>query len=630
MCGICGIVNNHSQHPVSPDLLTKMTDTLTHRGPDEAGFFVKGNVGLGMRRLKIIDLFTGKQPIFNEDRTVSVVLNGEIYNYVELRADLEKRGHHFYTRSDTEVIVHLYEQYGEDFLAHLNGMFAIGLWDDAAQKLLLARDRLGEKPLYYTLEDQGIRFASELKAFLADPDFPREIDPAAIYHYFTYIAVPAPHTIYRQVRKLRPGHYLRYQSGRAEIVKYWDVHFDPQHHWSEAYVCEQLRALLTASLRQRLRCDVPFGAFLSGGIDSTVVVGLMSEILAEPVQTFSIGFKEDRYNELDYARQVAERFGTKHHEFIVAPTAVGLLDKLIWHFDEPFAGPSAIPTYFVSKLARKYVTVVLTGDGGDEVFLGYDRYQRMLRRRKFTWLPMPVRRLLAKQIGDRLPAGAYGKRYLQSMGLDDMYYYNVYLTEYWKRQMFSPDFLQSIPGCDSFSVVEHSVPDRSQEYLSRLNYFDLQYYLSDNVLVKVDRMTMANSLESRALFLDHRIVEFAAKIPTRLKMKNGVTKYILRQSCRDLLPPAIRNRGKWGFALPVDEWFRGELRELITEKVEATRQDGMFNYPFLAGILREHLSGRRDHYQPLWAFLILQKWFEVFSDKFPAGPLFTSSEWGIE
>ena len=612
MCGICGIIRSHRENPVAPVALKKMTNSLIHRGPDDAGFYVNGNVGLAMRRLQVIDLETGQQPVFNEDKSVAVVQNGEIYNYLELRERLIQKGHRFYTKSDTEVIVHLYEEYGEDFLQHLNGMFAIALWDGATQKLILARDRLGEKPLYYFQNDSGIAFASELKALAVLPDFPREINHEAIYHYFSFLVVSAPKTMYRGVKKLRPAHYLRFQNGRTEIRRYWDVRFDPQHHWSEEMACEQLKELLIRSIRQRIRSDVPFGAFLSGGIDSSIVVALMSEVLDEPVKTFSIGFEEDRYNELNYARQIADKYHTEHHELVVKPSAIDLLDKLVWHFDEPFAGPSAIPTYIVSKMAREHVTVVLTGDGGDEVFLGYGRYLEMLERQKYNRIPAPLRKLLGG-VGGLLPQRAYGKGLLQSLGQDDFHYYTVGLSQFFKPKLFTRDFLQQLSGVDSFSVVSDALLDDSHEYLTRLNALDMKHYLPENVLVKVDRMSMANSLETRALFLDHEIVEFAAKIPTHLKIKNGVTKYILKQSVRDLLPPEIVNRGKWGFALPVDEWFRGELREMIREKIDAVQKSEMFNHTYLSAILDEHTSRRRDHSYLLWSFLMLQKWFDAFT-----------------
>ncbi len=589
-----------------------MSDVLRHRGPDSEGFYFNQQVGLGMRRLKVIDLTTGSQPIFNEDKTLVVVLNGEIYNYLELRKLLRDNGHRFYTQSDTEVLVHLYEDYGENFLSFLNGMFAVALWDDKQKKLILARDRIGEKPLHYMITNQSISFSSEIKSFLIDKHFMRKLDSEALYHYFSFNAIPAPHTIFEGVKKLYPGHYLVYQFGNFKIVKYWDFEYDPQYHWTEEYISEQLQEILTRSVQQRVRSDVPFGAFLSGGIDSSVVVGLMSSILEEPVKTFSIGFEEDRYNELGYARLVAKKFSTDHHEVIVRPSAIDILDKLIWHFDEPFAGPSAIPTYFVSELARKYVTVVLTGDGGDEVFLGYDRYIRMLKRRKFSALPEKIKYFLARMIGDKLPHGAYGKIFLQALSLDDIHYFTVGLSENQKKSLFSADFLKTLDGLDSFKIIESHVLNDSVEYLSKFNYFDFKSYLPNDVLVKVDRMAMANSLETRCLFLDHEIIEFGAKIPVELKLKGLSTKYILKKSMRKFLPEPIMDRGKWGFALPVDVWFRNELRDLIIEEVEKVKHSGIFNYNYLSMILKEHLSGRRNHQRLLWAFLIFQLWYDNF------------------
>ena len=608
MCGIAGIVQNDMDRPVPCGVINLMCEVMRHRGPDEEGYFVNKNVALGMRRLKVIDLSTGSQPVFNEDRTIVTVFNGEIYNFRRLKSLLQCKGHSFSTESDTEVIVHLYEEYGEDFLRHLNGMFAIALWDDRRKTLLLARDRLGEKPLHYAVTDEGIIFSSEIKSILS-AGIDREIDYEALYHYFSFICVPAPLTIFKNVKKLHPGHYLKYRDGKTEIRKYWELKYEPDFSRSEEEFSAELRALMSRSIRDRLISDVPLGAFLSGGIDSTVVVGLMSEAMDRPVKTFSIGFKEDKYNELEYARIAAKRFKTEHHEFVVEARSVDLLEELVWHFDEPFAGPSAVPTYIVSKLARQFVTVVLTGDGGDEIFGGYDSYRERLKRKKLSLLPSPVKEFISRRAGS-LPGHFKGKGFLESLAVDEARLHFAGRGEQWKRDLFSGDFYGNLRSPDSFDLARGHLLNDSAEYLSRFMYLDTKFYLPDNVLVKVDRMSMANSLETRALFLDHEIVEFAARIPAGLKLNKNASKYILKKSAGDLIPPEIMNRNKWGFALPVDVWFRGELKGIIGEAVERSKKGGIFNHDYLKARLDEHLSGGRNHQRLLWAYMIFDLWQE--------------------
>jgi len=587
MCGIAGVVNTDSGNAVSPEIVRTMNDVIRHRGPDEDGFYVEGNVGLGMRRLNIIDLVTGSQPIFNEDRTVVTVFNGEIYNYRKLRKDLLAKGHRFSTNADTEVIVHLYEEYGEEFLKHLNGMFGVAVWDTRTRTLILARDRLGEKPLHYAVTDDGLAFGSEIKSILTLPGFEKRINREALYHYFTFICVPAPLTIFEGIRKLRPGHYLTFKNGQVATRPYWTVRHEPDFSKSEAEFCSELRGLCTESIRDRVISDVPLGAFLSGGIDSTVVVGLMSEVMNEPVKTFSIGFQEDKYNELKYARAVADRFKTEHHEFVVEPNALDLVERIAWHFDEPFGGPSAIPTFIVSELARRFVTVVLTGDGGDEIFGGYDSYPHALSRKKLAHIPRWLKVALARGIGDRLPDTARGKRFLQSLPLAETYHHSIGLSEMTKQRLFSEEFRREVAGLDSYSIVEH------------------------NVLVKVDRMSMANSLETRALFLDHEVAELAATMPARMKINGDISKYVLKKSMDDLIPESVKNRPKWGFALPVDMWFRGDLKDLITEVVKKSRSSGFFDSAFLEQKLAEHLAGQRNHQRVLWSLMMFDLWYEA-------------------
>lgn len=610
MCGIAGIIRRADNAGTLRDTVKSMCDIMIYRGPDEGGYYSDGNIALGMRRLKIIDLSSGSQPIYNEDKTVVTVFNGEIYNYLRLRDMLKSKGHRFHTNSDTEVIVHLYEEYGENFPVHLNGMFAIALWDTAKKTLLLARDRLGEKPLHYAHTGDAFLFSSEIKSILVAGAVKKEMNYEALYHYFSLICIPGSHTIYRGIKKLLPGHYLKFQDNRVEVKRYWDVKYEPDFDKSEEDFCRELRELMTNSLRDRLISDVPLGAFLSGGIDSSVVVGLMSSIVEKPIKTFSIGFKEDKYNELKYARIVAKKFKTDHHELIVEPKAADLLEKLVWHFDEPFGGPSAIPTYIVSQLAKKHVTVILTGDGGDEIFGGYDSYIERLKRRKLNLLPGLIRKTVSHGIGDLLPESARGKAFLQSLALDEPYLHFTGLTEQWKKNLFSKDFLGRVGELDTFKMAEEYLLDGSSEYLSQYLYMDTKTYLPDNVLVKVDRMSMANSLETRTLFLDHDIVEFAAKIPDGLKINGSTTKYILKKAMSDIIPEEILNRDKWGFALPVDVWFRGELKDLISEAVEKSKAGDIFNYNYLKSRLDEHLKGKRNHQRLLWAFMMFQLWYE--------------------
>lgn len=610
MCGIAGIINKSK--PAPKEIIQKMCDVMKHRGPDEEGFYIKSNVALGMRRLKVIDISSGSQPIFNEDKSVVVIFNGEIYNYQELRESLIKKGHRFYTYSDTEVIVHLYEEYGESCVNYLNGMFAIALWNEKEKELLLFRDRLGEKPLHYSITDQGIIFSSEIKSMLCNKDVSNELDNEGIYRYFSFYCVPAPLTIYKGIKKLPPGHYLKYKMGKIEIKEYWDFSYRPDFKKTEEEFSVTLHHLLVKSLKKRLISDVPLGAFLSGGIDSSIVVGLMSKILDKPVKTFSIGFDEDRYNELEYARIIAKTFKTEHHEFVVKPSTVNLIEKLLGFFDEPFGGPSAIPTFFVSELAKKYVTVALTGDGGDEIFAGYDSYLTALKREKLKLLPRWFKYFLADKIGNRLPYHLPGKGFLQGLPLDEGEKFCLGVGELWKKDLFSRDFLKKIDKLDSYQIIEKYLLNSFPEYLCKFTYLDTKLLLPNNILVKVDRMSMANSLETRTLFLDHEIVEFAATIPAGLKIKGSITKYILKKSVEDLIPKEILVRGKQGFGLPVDIWFRNKLKDMIISSVEKVKDYGIFNHSFIKNRLDDHLNSKRDNAGFLWSLMAFQKWHEKY------------------
>lgn len=623
MCGICGIFEFDRQQPVEESLLRRMSDAIRHRGPDDSGFYAAPGIGFGFRRLSIIDVAGGHQPIPNEDESIWVMLNGEIYNYPELHRDLVGRGHRFRTRSDTETIVHLYEEYGEDCFRRLRGMFAIALWDSRERKLLLARDRVGKKPLYYAAGRDRIVFGSELKAILAAGNVPARIDPCALADYFSLGYVPAPKTIYRAARKLRPGHYLVASARGIREVQYWDLSFAEVENHSEAEWCERLRHELCEATRVRLMSEVPLGAFLSGGVDSSSIVAMMARALKRPATTCSIGFEEKNYDEASYAREVARWFGTDHHERTVRPDAVAVLDKLVWHYDEPFADSSAIPTYYVSRVAREHVTVALGGDGGDESFAGYRRYyfdafENRLRRH----VPPAARRRIFGPLGRWYPALAWAPRpfraraTLQSLARSPVEgYFNsisIFRPDE-KSRLFTSEFCQALAGYRSIDVLrEHYERCPTADLLSRIQYVDIKTYLPDDILAKVDRASMAVSLEVRAPLLDHHLMETAARIPSPLKLCGRTGKYIFKKALEPLLPAGVLCRPKQGFAVPLDRWFRGELRELAYEAI-FSHDDGILDAGFLKKIWHQHQQGRYDRAAHLWSVLMYRRWRERFN-----------------
>ncbi|MBX5479991.1 MAG: asparagine synthase (glutamine-hydrolyzing) [Pyrinomonas methylaliphatogenes] len=625
MCGITGFVNlqNGFDRAEASQTLDRMCRVITHRGPDDQGVLVTDQVALGMRRLSIIDLAGGHQPIFNEDGTVAVIFNGEIYNYREIKRELEARGHRFRTNSDTETIVHAYEEYGFDCVDHFRGMFAFAIWDERARRLFIARDRVGKKPLYYTLTPQrSLIFGSELKALLEHPEVEREIDYAALDAYLTFGYVPDPLCIFRRVRKLPPGHRLIFANGEIKIEQYWDFDYCPIEGRSEEEWIEELRACLEDAVRVRLIADVPLGAFLSGGVDSSTVVGLMARAGVRPVKTFSIGFNEDSYNELKYARLAAKRFETDHHEFIVTPSICQIVDDLAWHFDEPFADSSAIPTYMVSKMARDYVTVVLSGDGGDELFAGYTRYAVDSRRAVFERLPRPLRRGVMQPVSRFLPHGFWGRNYLYNIALDslDRYIDNVSVfTALAKEKLYSDDLKARLrqAGADATALFrERAAKMCADDSINRLLYLDSKTYLPGDILVKVDRMSMAVSLEARAPLLDHRLIELVGRIPPELKFKDGKLKYIFKRAVEGIVPPEILHRPKQGFGVPIDEWINAQLREQIRDTLMSSRarQRGYISLNYVQTLLEEHENGRRDHSTRLWTLFMLEKWARLFVD----------------
>ncbi len=638
MCGITGAVWTEPDKALDGPTLQRMVESLRHRGPDDEGYYTADlqtrpaygatpGVALGHRRLAIIDVACGRQPLSNEDGTVWIVFNGEIYNYRDLRRRLEGTGHRFRTHGDTEVIVHLYEDEGPGFLQHLNGMFALALWDAPRRQLLLARDRLGEKPLAYRLEPGRLLFASELKSLLEAPGVPRALDPQAIDAYLTYQYVPHPQSIFRGFSKLPPAHLAIYREGRLEVRPYWQPDFQAEEDRPIDDYAGQLRELMTSAVRLRLESEVPLGAFLSGGTDSTIVVGLMQQLMSQPVRTFSIGFPVPEYDETRYAQLVAERFGTVHREFRVEPDAMAVLPKLVWHYDEPFADSSAVPTWYVAELTRQHVTVALTGDGGDELFAGYPRYRAVWLAHGLDRLPGPLRRLAAARFWQRLPGSARQKslvrrlkRFAEAMGQPPLRRYLEWIAifnESRRADLYSDGFLAVLPDEDplDFLAARAALSSR-RDPVTSISLADLVTYLPCDILTKVDIAAMAHGLETRPPFLDHRVVELAARMPLRHKFRRGVGKRILHRAFGDLVPREIRTRPKMGFGVPLDHWFRGPLagfaRDVLLDRRTLGR--GLFRPEAVTALVESHLAGRFDHSYRLWALLVLELWQRQWLD----------------
>ncbi|MEN6458078.1 MAG: asparagine synthase (glutamine-hydrolyzing) [Thermoguttaceae bacterium] len=632
MCGIAGGMWTDPAKVVEPETLQRMVDVLRHRGPDGEGTYratisngvhasTPVGVALGHRRLAIIDLSSGQQPMGNEDGSVQLVFNGEIYNFADLRRRLEKTGHRFRTQSDSEVLVHLYEDEGPRMLEHLNGMFAFAIWDARRGQLLLARDRLGKKPLVYRHEPGRLLFASELKSILQAPGVPREIDPRALDDYLTYQYVPHPRTIFRGIAKLPPGHYAVYRDDRLEVQPYWQPDFNAEQALPAEEYSRQLRELLRSAVAMRLQSDVPLGAFLSGGIDSTIIVGLMSQLVQEPVRTFSIGFPVKEFDETSYARTAAQRFGTLHEEFQVQPNALEILPRLVWHYDEPFADSSALPTWYVSQLTRQQVTVALTGDGGDELFAGYPRYLAVWLGEHFDRWPQAVRALLASRYWNAIPSGARQKsrvrqfkRFIEMLRLPADRRYLEWIAifgESRRRSLYSDDFLATLPEADPLDFLAESLRRAGRrDSVTAFSLADLVTYLPCDLMTKVDIASMAHGLECRQPFLDYRVVELAAQMPRRLKFRHGLGKRILRETFGDLLPRSILRRPKMGFGVPLDHWFRHAMRDFAREVLfdKRTLERGFFRHEALTRLWDEHQQRRFNHGYRLWALLFLELW----------------------
>jgi asparagine synthase (glutamine-hydrolysing) len=619
MCGICGIFEVDSR--VSAETVRRMADTLTHRGPDDAGYHFEPGLGLGHRRLAIIDLDTGKQPMANEDGSVWVVFNGEIYNFPELRSLLEAKGHSFRTRSDTEAIIHLYEEVGEDCFSKLRGMFAIALWDRRRQQLILARDRIGKKPLFYAYDGKRLVFGSELKAILAAGLIQPSLDMTALCDYFSFLYIPAPKTIYAEIRKLRPAHFLVVGSQGIREQSYWDLSFASVEQRTEDEWCEILREQLFDAVRVRLMSEVPLGAFLSGGVDSSAVVSTMSRVGGGPVTTCSVGFDEESYNEVSFAREVAQSVRADHHEAIVRASATEILDRLVWHYDEPFADSSAIPTYYVSKAAREHVTVALSGDGGDESFAGYKRYYYdQFDNRLRTLFPDAFRHAIFSRLGrwypklERAPRLFRAKSLLQSLGRDPLegYLSAISTLPAVRAALFSDDLKKTLHGYDPLEQFrEHYRRADTSDLLSRIQYLDVKTYLPDDICVKVDRASMAVSLEVRAPLLDHQLMEVAARIPASLKLQGSTGKYIFKKAVAPILPASILRRRKQGFGVPIAEWLRRELRDW-SHATLFEHNDGVLNRRYLELIWSRHQSGIQDHSALLWAAFVFGQWQQRF------------------
>jgi len=617
MCGICGF---NWEDKV---LVKKMADSLVHRGPDDSGYYVDSKVSLGHRRLSIIDLSKkGKNPVHNEEGTIQVVFNGEIYNYKEIKDELELKGHRFYSNTDTEVIVHAYEEYGPTCVKKFNGMFSFALYDTKHNRIFIARDRLGIKPLFYYYKDKKFIFASELKAILQYPMFKREIDYNSFNHYFAFFHVPAPLTIFKDVKKLLPGHYLILDKNGLKITQYWDLNFSSDYK-DEQYYISKIKNLLDSSVKKRLMSDVPIGAFLSGGLDSSAIVATMSKLSNSPVKTFSIGFLgAEGFSELKYAREVAEHFNTHHHEFEVSPDTIHILPKIVWQCDEPYSDHSALPVYFVSELARRHVTVTLSGDGGDELFGGYERYFRQKLAQKLSFIPEFIGKGVFAKAGSLLPGirGYRASKFFDYVYMNPDERYSNWFTIFdkeMKEEFYSDKLKSKISSLDSSMIYTDQMNKcNSKHIMNKISYADFKVYIPNDILVKLDKMSMLHSLEARVPLLDHEFVEFSATIPPWFKVHKHVKKYLFKKAMKDVLPKNIIYRKKKGFGIPLGPWFRNELKSYAYDTLlsnEAINR-GYFNKYYVQKILDNHQLGRRNYGSHIWSMLCFEIWNKIYID----------------
>lgn len=626
MCGICGVAYPNNQKP-DQNLLTKMNNTIAHRGPDSDGYYLNEGIGLAIRRLAIIDVSGGDQPITNEDKSKWIVFNGECYNYPTMRAELEKRGHHFRTQTDTECILHFYEDEGDDCIQHLHGMFAFALWDHTQKRLLIGRDRIGKKPLFYTIQNETLYFGSELSTILTALPHKPEINLEALDLYLSLQYIPDPLTIYKGIFKLPPAHTLIWHQGKIQVTKYWDLTYQPKWTASEDELIEELQSRLRQSVKKRLLSERPIGAHLSGGIDSSIIVALMAEFSDIPVKTFSVGFEEQNFSELPYARAVAEKYATQHHEFMLTygdiPTT---LEKIASHFGEPFADASAIPLYHLSILTREHVTVALNGDGGDENFAGYQRYWLDQLANIYTQAPQILTRNLIpfmlhflpdksdRPSGQSLMNGL--KRLEQLPQIDkraSILRWSSYFSPLHRSQLWQKEYWSQLNANNAQSLLINSFENTSGSYLDKTLYTDLHNYLPGDLLVKADRMTMAASLEGRSPFLDHTLVEWTARIPNQFKTRGRNGKYLLKKAFAKQLPPSIQTRNKQGFGIPVATWFRGPLLNWATEILSDKNSclSTWFHIKYMVNLIQEHASGKVDHSKRLYALTMLAVWEKI-------------------
>ncbi len=641
MCGIAGWINlkqSESNHDAEA-VLHSMCETIVHRGPNSEGLWLDDTVALGMRRLSIIDLVTGDQPVFNCDRSVIVMMNGELYNYREVRAELEKKGHKFTTKSDTEILPHLYEEYGDGLLEHVNGMYAFSLWDATRKKLIIARDRFGEKPLYYGVFDGKLIWASELKAILAHPAVKPELDLNALRHYVSFDYVPAPMSIFKGIKKLPAAHVLTVENGEVRTRRYWDISWSGQAWSANGYLAnerpmsadtlevkaEELRDLLSDAVGMRLVSDVPLGILLSGGIDSSTVAAFAVQHATERVKTFSIGFEEDSFDESKYARKVAKHLNTEHYEDELSATTAGdLISEIGQWLDEPMSDGSLIPTYLLSQFVRKHVTVALGGDGGDELFAGYPMYYAHTVAAKYKAIPGFLRSGLIEPVINALPVSTNNmsfdykaKRFVRAAKFDDVERHHSWFGSFsidQHEKLFSKDVLAQTDADIYREVRELVGKSDAKNVIERMQYADINYYLAEDILTKVDRAAMSVSLETRAPFLDPRVGQFAASIPVEFKLKGKSGKVILKEAMKDLLPHDILHRPKKGFGIPIAEWLKGRLNPLMHEMLDEKRvkEQGLFDAPYVERLISEHESGKASHHKELWTLLVFQLWYGRF------------------
>ena len=625
MCGICGFYAEPN-----PELLKKMCNALRHRGPDDEGYYVDPQVSLGMRRLSIIDLVTGHQPISNEDETKWVVFNGEIYNYPELRTLLEKKGHQFQTRCDTEVIVHLYEEFSLDFVKFLRGMFSIALWDKKEKKLILARDRVGKKPLYYLAKNGKLFFSSEMKSLFYCPDFSRELEPAGIPLYLSYLYIPAPYSIFKDVKKLPPAHLLVYSQNQLQAIKYWELNPKKIYSYSQPDLVQQVRDKLEESVKIRLISDVPLGAFLSGGIDSSAIVGFMAKHSSRPVKTFTVNFngQDHKYNETEFARKVASYFGAEHHQTTIEYNVIDLLPKVLWHFDEPFGNSTSVLAYLLSEFTKKHVTVALSGTGGDEAFLGYPRYWGITWSEYYRKIPQFIRAGAIRRLVKLLPESTDGnrsqdrlfkriKRFVKGAELNPDQRYLSWLTYFdsdFQKNLLSPRIMADMEYIPTYLKLFKELDALSDDPLDKAFLFDIQTFLPFNQLEYMDKMSMAKSLEARCPFCDHELLELSAGLPSQLKLRRTNGKYILKKACEGILPKEIIFRKKVGFDAPVGLWFKRDLKEFVEKcfSPACLKQTQLFNPEAVQGLLKLHFSNRNDLSVHLWMILVLEIWYRMY------------------